>query len=183
MQDRELYTDFESYVTFYKDFIKQSSGNHSNEARRVAEVGSHQKGNDGVENWYHSKEDYKKLSTNAKEKLRNLRKGRPQGGRTRGGGETVNKPHKNIHKLEKNAKKFQRTIKKLEAKRVSNDDNEKSNSSDSDYLSADDADVPNHNHPALTLQATDKGEVNFEERNNNNPVNSRKMRARRNRHY
>ena len=48
MQDIKLHRYFERCVTFYKDFIKQSSGNRSNEAMRVAEVSSHKKGNDGV---------------------------------------------------------------------------------------------------------------------------------------
>ena len=68
-----------------------------------------------------------------------------------------NKPHERIRKLEKNAKKLQRTIKKLEAKHASNDDDEKSNSSEYDDLSADDASGPNPNHPTLTRQITGKG--------------------------
>ena len=116
MQDRELRRDFERCVNFYKDFIKQSSGNQINESRRVAEVSSHKKWNDDAKYRYYSKEDYKKLSTNAKEKTRKLHEGRPQGGRPRGGGERRNKPLKNIRKLEQKAKKLQRTTKKLEAK-------------------------------------------------------------------
>ena len=67
VQDSKLHRDFERCVTFYKDFIKQYSGNQNNESRRVAEVGSHKKENNDVEDRYYSKEKYKKLSTNAKE--------------------------------------------------------------------------------------------------------------------
>ena len=50
------------------------------------------------------------------------------------------------------------------------DDNGKSNSSDSDDSSADDADGTNRNHPAILRQATGKGKLNLEERNKNEPV-------------
>ena len=159
MQDFEIRRDFERCFTFYKTFIKQSSGSQINEAMRVAEVSLHRKGNDEVKDRYYSKEQYKKLSTNSRENLWKLREGRPQGGRPQGRRDKENEPHKKIRKLEQKAKKFQRTIKKLEAKRVSNDDNEKSNSSDSDYLSADDAAGPNHNHPTLRRQGTAEGEI------------------------
>ena len=99
MQDSELCIDFERCSAFYKDLIKQSRGDQNNEARRVAEVGLHNKWNNDVEYRYYSNEDYKKLSTNAKEKLRKLCKGRPQGGRTRGGVDKGNKPHKKVRKL------------------------------------------------------------------------------------
>ena len=99
MQDSKLLIDFEMCAAFYKDLIKQSRGDQNNEARRVAEVGLHNKWNNDVEYRYYSNEDYKKLSTNAKEKLRKLCKGRPQGGRTRGGGDKGNKPHKKVRKL------------------------------------------------------------------------------------
>ena len=68
IQYSKLHRDFDRCVTFYKDFIKQSSGNQSNEARRVAEISSHKKGNNSVEDWCYSKGEYKKLSTNDKEK-------------------------------------------------------------------------------------------------------------------
>ena len=55
MQDSELRRDFRSCVTFYKDFIKQSSGNQSKETRRVAEVSSHKNGKNYVEDCYYSK--------------------------------------------------------------------------------------------------------------------------------
>ena len=103
----------------------------------------------------YSKEQYKKLSTNAKEKLWKLCEGLPQDGRPREGGEKVIERHKNIRKLEKKAKKLQITINKLEAKRV--DEDNKSNSSDSDALIANATAGTNRNHPALTRQANDKG--------------------------
>ena len=55
MQGRGLRRDFERCVTFYKDLIKQSSGNQSNEARRVSEVCLYRKGNNDVEDRYYSK--------------------------------------------------------------------------------------------------------------------------------
>ena len=116
----------------------------------------HKKGNNGVKDQYYSKEEYRKLSTNAKEKLRKICEWCPQGGRPRGGGDIGIEPHKKIRKVKKKSKKFQRIIKKLEAKRV--DDENKSNSSDSDDSSVDDAARTNHNHPALTRQSTVKGE-------------------------
>ena len=57
---------------------------------------------------------------------------------------------KKIRKLEQEVKKFQLTIKKLEAKLVSNDEEDKSNSSGSDDLSADDMAGHNSNHPTFT---------------------------------
>ena len=155
MQDGSLCRHFERCVAFYKEFIKHSSGNHSNESRRVSEVGSHKKGNDGVKERYYSKEEYKKLSTDAKEKLRKLREGLTQGGRPRGGGEKESKPHKKIRKIEQKANKLQHTIKKLESKRV--DDYDKRNYSDSDDSSTEGVAGPNRNHPALMRQATGKG--------------------------
>ena len=80
MQDRKLRRDFEKCVTFYNYFIKHSSGNQSNELRIIDEVSSYKKGNNGVKQRYYSKEDYKKLSTNAKKKFRKHHKGYPQGG-------------------------------------------------------------------------------------------------------
>ena len=77
MQDSELRRDFERCVTFYKYFIKQSSGNQSKEARRVAEVGSHRNCNNEFEYRYYSKEEDKKLSDNSKEKIWKLYEGRP----------------------------------------------------------------------------------------------------------
>ena len=115
-QDRKPLRYYERCVNFYKDFIKQSIGNQSNVVRRVVEVSLHKKCNDGVKYRYYSKEEYKKLSTNYKEKPWKIHEGCPQGGRPRGGGEKGNKPHTNIRKFEKKAKKLQRTIKKLEAK-------------------------------------------------------------------
>ena len=50
-QDRKPRREFERCFIFYTDFIKQSSGNQSNEARRVAEVGSNKKGNDDIRDW------------------------------------------------------------------------------------------------------------------------------------
>ena len=41
---------------------------------------------------------------------------------------------------------------------MSNDDDDKINSSKSDDSSADDVDGTNRNHPSLMLQANDKGE-------------------------
>ena len=157
MQHRKLFRDVERCVNFYKDFIKQSSGIQINEAGGVAEVGLHKKVNNDIENRYFSTKEYNKLSTNAREKLRKLLKGRPQGGTPRGGGEKRNKPPKKTRKFEQKAKKLQRTIKKLEVKRISNDDDNKSNSSDYDDWIDDDVARPNHNHPILTRQATREG--------------------------
>ena len=75
MQDSELGRDFEMCITFYKYFIKRSSGNHGKETSRVGEVGFHSNSNYDVEYRYYLKEEYKKISTNAKEKLRKLCKG------------------------------------------------------------------------------------------------------------
>ena len=54
-QDSKLHRYFDRCVTFYKEFIKLSSGNQSNEVRRVAEVGLHKKGHGDVEDRYYSK--------------------------------------------------------------------------------------------------------------------------------
>ena len=99
MQDSELRRDFRSCVTFYKDFIKQSSGNQSIEVRRVAEVSYYRNGNNDVKDQYYSKEEYMKISTNSKLKLGKLCEGLPQGAKPRGGGEKGSKLHKNICKL------------------------------------------------------------------------------------
>ena len=56
MQDSELRRDLERCVTLYKDFIKHSSGNQSNEVSRNTEVGLYKKGNNDVEDRYYSKE-------------------------------------------------------------------------------------------------------------------------------
>ena len=81
MQDSKLLRYFERCVSFYKELIKQPSGSQSNESRRVAEFGLHKKGNVDAEDWYYSKEEYKKIPTNSKEKLWKLHEGRPQDGR------------------------------------------------------------------------------------------------------
>ena len=48
MQDRKLCRYCEGCVTFYTEFIKKSIADQSNEARRVAEVGSHKKSDNDV---------------------------------------------------------------------------------------------------------------------------------------
>ena len=158
MQDSELGRDFEMCITFYKYFIKRSSGNHGKETSRVGEVGLHSNSNYDVEYRYYLKEEYKKISTNAKEKLRKLCKGRPPGETFRGRGDRGNILHKNIGKLEQQTKKLHHTVKKLEAKQVSNYGGDKSNSSESDNFSSDEVGGPNRNPPALMRQVTGKGE-------------------------
>lgn len=152
--NEDLRSNFEKCVTLYKDFIKQSGSGRSDN-RRVAEVRS--KGgsgdNDDVEDRYYSKEEYKKLPSSAKLKLKRLREGRSEGRSEKKRGPT-SEPRKKIKKLERQRLKDQRTIKKLRSQlKMDETDNGSAESSDE----SEEEMITNRNHSALTRQSKGKG--------------------------
>ena len=69
LESENLRKDFEKCVILYKDFIKQY-GSSWTENRRIAEINSNGGGGETIEDRYYTKDEYKKLSNNAKGKLK-----------------------------------------------------------------------------------------------------------------
>ena len=156
MQDSKLCKDFERCVKFYKYFIKSPVEIRLMKRGGLLKSVRIRNGTMASNTSTIQKKNTGNFPPMPRKNSGIFLKGHPQAGRPQGGSEKGSKQHKNIRKVEQKAKKFQGTIKKLEAKRV--DDNNKSNSSDCDDLSVNDAAGTNRNHPALMHQATGKGE-------------------------
>ena len=147
----EYRADFVKCVTLYKDFIKQSDGQLELKVAAVHSGGEKLDGGGSekgavrdITDWYYKKEEYKKLSTEQKQKLYELRKERKKGVTFEDSASTS--PRKKISALKAKNAALEAKIAKLESKTDQGSDMEVSDDDPEQKSSG------NRNHSVLTWQ-------------------------------
>jgi hypothetical protein len=147
----EYRADFDKCVTLYKDFIKQSDGQLELKIAAVHFGGEKSDGSGSgksavkdITDRYYKKEEYKKLSTEQKQKLFELRKKRKKG--VTFDDSTTTSPRKKISALKAKNAALEAKIAKLESKTEQGSDMEMSDDDSEQKPSG------NRSHSALTRQ-------------------------------
>ena len=148
LSSAEHRNNFDMAVTLYKDFIIQDASDKT-PTYQIAAVGSYntasknESGNQEIEDRYHTKQEYQKLTRSQREKLRNIRQSRGRNStndrRKSGKGDRSDRPTN---------KRFKRQIAAIVAEILQ--DNHGDNHQDPEVTPNPNS---NRNHPALTRQS------------------------------
>jgi hypothetical protein len=151
LSSHEYHADFDKCVTLYKDFIKQSDGQLELKIVAVHSDGEKLDGSGSIKgavrditDRYYKKEEYKRLSTEQKQKLYELRKKRKKG--VTFNDSTTTSPRKKISALKAKNAALEAKISRLESKSEQGSDMEVSDDDSEQRPSG------NRNHSALTRQ-------------------------------
>jgi hypothetical protein len=131
MSDAALRTDFDSCVTLYQDFIRQSAKTKSNPTVGISKIetgsGSKHK-SEAVEDRYYTKAEYDALSAEAKKELasKRLKRGHKPGAKDSKAAKGNKSKGTNNANVIKNLKAVQRSVSQL--KKLATDDDTSTNS-------------------------------------------------------